>query len=112
MKSRKLGCLLWVVLFLMMVLWGWKLIDFYVLKPAAIKKVMNETVDQVSRMRSTAARQVEFLNLWADWRRSSTTAFTTTAFHGGDFVVEWVDTLHVPVFPSIVHGFRLTRAVQ
>ena len=112
MKNGKLGCLLWFALFLIVVLWGWKLIDFYVLGPASIKKGMNETVDQVSRMNNTAAKQVEFLSRWADWERASSTPFTKTAFHADSFVVEWVDTLHVPIFPSIVHQFRLTRIVR
>lgn len=112
MKNAKMGCYLWVLLSLMLALWGWKLVEFYVLGPAAIKKGMNETVDAVSRMNNTAAKQVEFLSRWADWERASTIAFTATAFQGDSFVVEWVDTLHVPIFPSIVHDFRLTRVVK
>lgn len=112
MKNGKLGCLLWVALFLLIVLWGWKLLDFYVLSPASVKKGINETVDQVSGINNTAAKQVEFLSRWADWKRTSSTPFTRTSFQSDSFVVEWVDTLHVPIFPSIVHEFRLTRIVR
>jgi len=113
MKNAKMGCLLWATLFLMIVLWGWKIIDFYVLSPAAVKKGLNETVDLVSRMNNTSAKQVEFLSRWSDWKRTGTTIeFTTSALQGDSFVVEWVDTLHVPIFPSIPHDFRLTRIVR
>ncbi len=112
MRNAKMGCLLWVALFLMLVLWGWKLIDFYVLGPAVIKKGMNETIDQVSRMNNTSAKQVEFLSRWSEWRRTGTTLeFTTSAFQGDSFIVEWTDTLHVPIFPSIPHDFRLSRII-
>ena len=113
MKNGKLGCLLWAALFCIVVLWGWKLLDFYVLGPAAIKKGMNETLDQVSRMNNSQAKQVEFTQRWADWERSSTTIqFSSKGFQGDSFVVCWDDTLPVPMFPSIVHSFRLTRVVQ
>jgi hypothetical protein len=112
MKRGKLGCLLWVTLAVFVVLWGWKLVDFYVIQPATVKKGMNETSDQVSRMQNTAAKQVEYLSVWAEWERTSDIPFTSTAFQGDSFVVEWVDTLHVPVFPSIVHSFRLKKLVQ
>lgn len=112
MKNGKLGCLLWVALFLIIVLWGWKLINFYVLEPAAVKKGMNETLDQVSRIGNAAAKQVAFQAEWAEWERSCGTVFSITSFSGDSFVVEWTDTLDVPVFPSIGHSFRLTRLVQ
>jgi hypothetical protein len=112
MKRGKLGCLLWVTLGLLVVLWGWKLVDFYIIGPATVKKGMNETLDQVSRMNNTAAKQVEYLSIWADWERTSLVSFSSAAFQGDSFVVQWVDTLHVPVFPSIVHNFKLRRLVQ
>ena len=111
-RNGKMGCLLWIVLFALVSLWGFKLLDFYILKPAAIKKGLNETIDQVSIMNNTSAKQVEFLARWADWERTSGTAFTSTAFQGDSFVVQWVDTLHVPVFPSIGHSFSIKRVVR
>lgn len=112
MRNGKIGCMLWAMLFLIIVLWGWKLIDFYVLSPAAIKKGLNETIDQVSPMNTTAAKQVEFNNIWADWERTCSTDFLSASFVGDSFVVMWDDTLHVPMFPSIAHQFRLSRVVK
>ncbi len=112
MRKGKLGCLLWLALFLIIVLWGWKLVDFYVLGPAAVKKGMNETASQISAMNNTAAKKVEFLVLWADWRADCPTDFTQCSFEGDVFVVKWIDTLHVPAFPSICYTFRLAKAVN
>lgn len=112
MRNGKIGCLLWTILVLIIVLWGWKLMDFYVLSPAAIKKGINETVDQVSRINTTAAKQVEFNRRWADWERTCSTVFLSASFVGDSFVVKWDDTLHVPMFPPIAHQFRLSRVVR
>lgn len=103
---------MWAVLFCFVLLWGWKLMDFFILQPAAVKKDMNEVADTVNRIQNTAAKQVEFLSSWADFERSSDMVFSTTAFSGDSFVVEWHDTLNVPVFPSIPHTFRLTKLVR
>jgi hypothetical protein len=111
MRNGKLGCLLWIVLFCLVALTGWKLINFFILGPAAIKKGLNETVGMVDRINTTAAKQVEFSALWAVFEDSCDTEFSSTAFQGDSFVVEWKDTLHIPVFPSIQHTFRLTRVV-
>jgi len=111
MVNNKSGCLLWVILFCFVILWGWKLVDFYLLQPATVKKGMNETVDMVDRIQNTSAKQVEFLSRWADYRNTSGMDFTSASFQGDTFVVIWSDTLHVPVFPSIPHTFRLTRVV-
>ncbi|MCD4707445.1 MAG: hypothetical protein K8S62_06880 [Candidatus Sabulitectum sp.] len=111
MRNGKLGCLLWVALASIVVLWGWKLIDFYILGPAVVKKGMNETVDQVSILNNTAAKKVEFLVKWSEWRAGCSIGFTQCSFEGDTFVVRWADTLHIPVFPSIRHTFRLKKAV-
>lgn len=112
MRNGKLGCLLWVALALLVVLWGWKLIDFYVLGPAAVKKGLNETLSQVNHMNNTAAKKVEFLVRWADWKADCPTRFTQCSFEGDVFVVKWIDTLHVPVISSIHHTFRIARTVN
>lgn len=101
-----------MVLFCLVILWGWKLLDFFVLGPATIKKGLNETVEMVDRINNTAAKQVEFLAKWAEWERSCETRFSFTAFQGDSFVVQWDDTLHVPLFPSIKHTFRLSRLLR
>ncbi len=112
MRNGKIGCMLWIMLFLIIALWGWKLFDFYVLNPAAIKKGMNETIGQVDRINNTAAKQVEFNNRWADWERTCNTDFLSASFVGDSFIVMWDDTLHVPMFPPISHQFRLSRVVK
>ena len=112
MLNNKAGCLMWAVLFCFVALWGWKMMDFFVLQPAGVKKGMNEVADQVNRIQNTAAKQVEYLSLWADHERSLERVFSTTAFSGDSFIVEWHDTLDVPVFPSIPHTFRLTRLIR
>ena len=115
MKNGKLGCLLWIALLAIVGLWGYKLIDFYALSPAAIKKGINETSDQTSRIQLTGPKQAEYLERWSLWRDSSGIDFSQTTisygFQGDTFVVQWTDTLHVPVFPSIVHDFRLKKVV-
>ncbi len=103
---------MWALLFCFVLLWGWKLIDFYVLQPAGVKKGLNETMDSVSRVQTVAAMQVEFNSAWAEYERTSEIQFDFTGFQGDSFVVQWTDTLHVPVFPSIPNEFRLTKLVK
>ncbi len=62
--NNKTGCLMWAVLFCFVLLWGWKLMDFFILEPAGVKKDINEIVDQVGRIQNTQAKQVEFLSRW------------------------------------------------
>ncbi len=112
MVDNKAGCLLWMVLFVFVALWGWKLIDFYILQPASLRKDLNEVVDGVNRIQNTQAKQLEFLARWREYEESTGRVFTTRAFSGDSFVVEWNDTLHVPVFPSIPHSFRQTRLIR
>lgn len=112
MLNNKFGCLMWAILFCFVALWGWKLLDFFVLQPAGVTKGINETCDMVNRIQNTSAKQVEFLSLWADYKRSTDVEFDSSAFQGDSFVVVWHDTLHVPVFPSIPHVFRLSRLVR
>jgi hypothetical protein len=106
------GCLVWVVLVILVLLWGWKLMDFYVLGPAAVKKVMNETWGEVNTVRQTNLKQAEYLSLWNQWRREQPILFEYSGFQGDSFVVKWSDTLFIPVFPDITHTFRLTRLIR
>jgi hypothetical protein len=108
----KLGCLIWIVLILIVILWGWKLLDFYVLGPAAVKKVMNETWGEVNSFGQTQVKQAEYLMRWNQWKREQPIPFVYSGFSGDSFVVEWSDTLPVPVFPDITHKFRLARIVR
>lgn len=108
----KTGCLMWGVLFVFVVLWGWKLVDFFILQPASVRKDLNEVVDRVNQIHNTQAKQVDFLSKWAEYERSVERVFTTSAFNGDSFVIEWQDTIHVPVFPSIPHTFRQTRLIR
>lgn len=108
----KTGCLLWTALVLLVLLWGWKLLDFYVLGPAAVKKVMNDTWSEIDSFRQTNIRQAEYLTRWNQWRREQPIPFDYSGFVGDSFVVEWSDTLPVPVFPDITHSFRLKRLVR
>ncbi len=110
--NNKTGCLMWAVLFCFVLLWGWKLMDFFILEPAGVKKDINEIVDQVGRIQNTQAKQVEFLSRWGEYRRSADRSFDQAGFSGDSFIVQWKDTLRVPVFPSIPHTFRLTRLVR
>jgi hypothetical protein len=112
LQNQKSGCVMWALLFALVLLWGWKLVDFYILGPAEVKKGMNETMDQVGRIQNTQAKQVQYLAIWAEYERNSEVLFSRTGFQGDSFVVQWSDTLHVPVFPSITHSFRLTRLVR
>lgn len=112
MVNNKTGCFMWVVLFVFVVLWGWKLMDFFVLQPASIKKDMNDVAESVNRIQNTQAKQVEFLSRWGEYKHSTSMVFSTSAFSGDSFVVEWHDTLHVPVFPSIPHTFRRVRLIR
>ncbi len=110
--NNKTGCITWIILSCIVLLWGWKLIDFYVLKPALVKKGLNETLDSVSPAQITSARQVEFNRNWSELERNSEIDFDFTGFRGDSFVVQWSDTLHVPVFPSINHNFVLKKLVR
>jgi len=112
MLNNKSGCLMWGVLLVFVVLWGFKLLDFFILRPAGVRNDLSEVAEQVNRIQNTQAKQVEFLSYWADYERSCDRVFTTTAFSGDSFIVEWEDTLHVPVFPSIPHSFRQTRLIR
>lgn len=102
---------MWTILFCFVLLWGWKLIDFYVLQPAMVKKGLNESMDSVGRVQTTAAKQVEFNTIWAEYERTSEIRFDFSGFQGDSFVVQWADTFHIPVFPSIPHEFILKRLV-
>ncbi len=108
----KIGCLVWAAVVFLVVLWGWKLLDFHVLGPAAVKKVMNETWSQVDALNTTPARQAEYLTLWNQWKREQNIPFQFSGFRGDTFVVLWSDTLPVPVFPDITRDFRLARIVR
>ncbi len=113
MRNQKLGCVLWIVLFSIITLWGWKLLNFYVLEPRAVMNVMVEMGFEVNSNTNQNAKQTSFQSLWAEWARSSSITFSPQPqFYGDSFVVVWQDTLHVPVFPSIPHEFRLTKAVR
>ena len=114
MVDNKAGCLLWMVLFVFVALWGWKLMDFYILQPASLRKDLNEVVDGVNRIQNTQAKQLEFLARWREYEESTGRVFTTSKFsvNSDSFVVVWNDTLHVPVFPSIPHSFRQTRLIR
>ncbi len=112
MLKNKTGCLMWGILFVFVVLWGFKLVEFYILQPAGVRKDLSEVAEQVGRIQNTQAKQVEFLSLWADYERSCDRVFTVTAFSGDSFIVKWDDTLHVPVFPSIPHSFRQVRLIR
>lgn len=108
----RLGCLIWIALILLVLVWGWKLIDFYMLGPAAVKKVMNDTWNEVDSFTQTDVKQAEYLTLWNQWKREQTIPFDYSGFEGDSFLVEWSDTLPVPVFPDITHSYRLTRIVR
>lgn len=108
----KLGCLIWIALILLVILWGWKLLDFYILGPAAVKKVMNETWGEVNSFSQTPVKQAEYLTRWNQWKRGQPIPFVYSGFLADSFVVEWCDTLPVPVFPDITHRFRLARIVR
>lgn len=108
----KMGCLVWIAAILLVILWGWKLLDFYALGPAAVKKVMNDTWSEVNAFTQTPAKQAEFLAIWSTWKREQSIPFEYTGFIGDSFVVKWTDTLPVPVFPDITHSFRLARVVR
>ncbi len=96
----------------MLLLWGWKMVDFYLLKPSMVKKMLNETMDSVSPAQTVSAKQVEFNARWSEFERDSEVSFDFTGFRGDSFIVQWRDTLHVPVFPSISHNFVLRKLVR
>jgi hypothetical protein len=103
----KLGCLIWIALILLVILWGWKLLDFYILGPAAVK-----TWGEVNSFSQTPVKQAEYLTRWNQWKREQPISFVYSGFLADSFVVEWCDTLPVPVFPDITHRFRLARIVR
>lgn len=112
MLNNKTGCLMWAVLFVFVALWGWKLMEFFILQPAGVRKDLSEVAESVNRIQNTQAKQVEFLSRWAEYERTCDRVYTSTAFSGDTFIVEWEDTLDVPVFPSIPNTFRQKRVIR
>ncbi len=112
LKNEKIGCGIWLVVVLLVVLMGYKVLDFYKIGPAVVKKGLNETIDQVHGINNPSAKKVAFNEYWADWERASMIPFIQTSFEGDSFIVRWNDTLHIPVFPSIIKEFRISRVVQ
>jgi hypothetical protein len=111
------GCALWGALILFAVVIGWKVIDFYVLGPAMVKRAMNQVNAHVTDTLDRNLKQTEFNRLWADLRESPEglpeMQYPNTAMFSGDtFVVMYEDSIPVPGFPAIRHTFRLRKLVR
>jgi hypothetical protein len=111
------GCVLWGVLIMLVLVIGWKLLDFYILGPAKVKRALNTIDAHVMDTINKDVKQSHFLRLWSELRDSPDGLPVegrpyTGMFSGDTFVVVYMDTLPIPGFPPLTHRFRLTNLVR
>jgi len=111
------GCVLWGAVIMFVLVIGWKLIDFYILGPAKVKRAMNTIDAHVMDTLDKGVKQSHFLTLWSELRDSPDglpeMRYPNTAMFSGDtFIVMYEDSLPIPGFPALKHDFRLTSLVR
>ncbi len=119
MKERgaiRPGCLVWAALILLVAVFAWKSIDFFVLRPAGVKKSLNEAYNpvRVMRTRNTAERFTRFQTEWRAYRDSTSDIYvqriaTPPRLDGDTVWVLHIDTLHLPVIGPLVDSMKIKR---
>ena len=95
----------------------WKLIDFYILGPAKVKRALNTVDAHVMDTLDKGVKQSHFNTLWGELRDSPDglpeMRRPNIAFFSGDtFIVMYEDSIPIPGFPTLKHNFRLTSLVR
>ena len=111
------GCLIWGAVILFAAVTAWKLIDFFILGPAKVKRVMNQVYSECDDNLNPNLVQAQYLREWAELRDSpdgipEMRAPNTATFSGDTFVVEFSDSISIPGFSPYRHTFRLSRLVR
>jgi hypothetical protein len=115
----KSSCLLLAAAALLVLVSGWKALDFLVLRPASVRGELNDVCDTVRGYRGREdERRITFLENWRTHCDSTGNEYVlrchpprgaAPTFSNDTLFVQYPDTLHIPVFGRIVKVFRISR---
>ncbi len=107
------GCLVFAALTLLAVAAAWKSIDFFILRPAGVKAVLNDVYDTVRTVRNPEIKKINFLTNWSAMRDTTSSEYilrcTRPTFGNDTVYVQYSDTLYLPVIGAWDKTFRVTR---
>lgn len=113
------GCLIWGALILLVGVMAWKMIDFHLLRPAAVKASLNDAYDSVRNFRGTETeRRSECRQAWDELQSTTDNLQVQNCvgpvgndltFTDESVYVSYPDTLHFPLFGNHARIFRISR---
>lgn len=113
------GCLIWGALILLVGVMAWKMIDFHMLRPAAVKAAVNDAYDSVRGFRGTETeRRSTCREAWDELQSTTDNrqiqncvgpVGNDLTFTNESVYVSYPDTLHFPLFGEYAKIFRISR---